>query len=136
MDVTVCRGGDNKEYLEIVAWHGKDPKDASYVYEILPRMSESELEKYTKDPDFKILANDKYTQAVEYNDGKKMYVFWAPRNFDGLMVSAPCMLMIADGKMYVSDPTHKIPSVTVAIGGKFYVFDLQNKYGATISKNI
>ncbi len=136
MDVTVCRGGDNKDYLEIVAWHGKDPKDASYAYQILPRMRENELQEYVKDPDFKILANDKYTQAVEYKDGKKMYVFWAPREFDGFRVSAPCLMMISDGKIYVSDPTHKIPSVTVTIGGKYYVFDLLNKYGATVSKKI
>ena len=136
MDVTVCRGGDTKEYLEIVAWHGKDPENASYAYQVLPRMSESELEEYVKDPDFKILANDKYTQAVEYKDGKKMYVFWAPRDFDGLRVSAPCMVMISDGKFYVSDPTHKIPSVTIAYGGKLYVFNLLDKHGATVSKPI
>ena len=136
MDVSVCYGGDNKDYLEIVAWHGKDPKDASYAYQILPRLSEKELEDYVKDPDFKILANDKYTQAVEYKDGKKMYVFWAPRNFDGMRISAPCILMVADGKFYVSDPTHKLPSVTIIIGGKFYDFDLRNKYGATVVKDI
>ncbi len=136
MDVTVCKGGKNKDYLEIVAHHGKDPIDASYSYQILPRMSESELENYVKDPDFKILANDKYTQAVEYKDGKKMYVFWVPRNFDGIRVSAPCMVMIANGKFYVSDPTHRIPKVTITVGGKFYVFDLKDKYGATVVKNI
>ena len=62
-----------------------------------------------------------------------MYVFWSAVDFDGIEVSAPMMVMISSGKLFVSDPTQKITDASVKLGGKEYTFDFTEKYGATLS---
>lgn len=136
MNVTVSRGGKENAYLEIVAHHGMNPINASYAYQILPRMSKRDLEIYVNAPDFTILANNREVQAVSFEDGKQMYVFWTAGSFEGIEVSAPCMVLISSGKIYLSEPTHKLERVTVKIENKEYIFNIIDKHGETHVKNM
>ncbi len=133
MDVTLSKGGTKKDFLEIVAQHGKNPENGEYAYTIIPRISENDFAKFTVNPDFEILANNRDVQAVSYRDGKKMYVFWSAAAFDGIEISSPALVMLAGGKIYVSDPTQKLDKLTVRISGKEYKFNITEKRGATYS---
>jgi hypothetical protein len=133
MEVTLSKGGLKKEFTEIVIQHGKNPENGEYAYAILPRVSENDLAKFAVNPDFEILANNKDVQAVSYEDGKKMYVFWTATAFGGIEISSPAIVMLADGKIFVSDPTQKLDELNVKIIGKEYKFDITEKRGATYS---
>ena len=61
-----------------------------------------------------------------------MYVFWTAGAMDGIEVSHPMIVMISDGKLCVSDPTHKLSETSVRFNGKEYRFDHTAKYGATV----
>ena len=133
MDITVSLGGKGNSYIEIVAQHGKNPRNGEYAYAILPTLSENEVAEFAKAPDFKVLANNKDVQAVAFSNGKKMYVFWRAVSFDGVEVSAPMMVMLSEGKLYACEPTRKVADASVKLGGKEYVFNFADKYGATLS---
>ncbi|MBE6608555.1 MAG: hypothetical protein E7633_08365 [Ruminococcaceae bacterium] len=136
MEVTLSKGGLKKDFVEIVVQHGKNPENGEYAYAILPKISENDFVKFAADPDFEILANNKEVQALSYREGKKMYVFWNAAAFDGIDVSAPALVMLAHGKIYVSDPTQKLEELTVRINAKEYKFDISEKRGATYSREL
>ncbi len=136
MNVTLSKGGVDKEYLEIVVQHGKDPTNGSYAYAVLLIIAEKELEDFAKEPDFEILANNADVQAVKYAGGKEMYIFWNAGCLGNIEVTAPMAVMTVNGKLYASDPTHKPSKASVKLGEKEYEFDFTNKYGGTLEKDI
>lgn len=131
--LTAQRGGKDGSFTHIVATHGVNPEKEKYAYALLPTLSESETADFALSPNFTILSNTEKVQAVEWKNGHKMYVFWTAGAFDGIEVSCPMLLMLVDGKLHVSDPTHKISESTVKFNGKEYRFDHRAKYGATLS---
>ena len=132
MEITLSKGGLKKEFTEIVIQHGKNPENGEYAYAILPTLTLEETKAFASAPDFKILANNKDVQAVSYNNGKKMYVFWSAVSFDGIEVSVPMMVMLSENKLYACDPTQKTERASVKLGGKEYIFDFTDKYGKTL----
>ncbi|MBP3333137.1 MAG: hypothetical protein J6M35_03730 [Clostridia bacterium] len=133
MNITVSLGGKENGYVEIVAQHGKNPENGEYAYAILPTLTLEETNAFVSTPDFEILANNKDVQAVSYNNGKKMYIFWSAVSFDDIEVSAPMMVMLSENKLYACDPTRKLTSAFVKLDGKEYTSDFTDKYGATLS---
>ena len=57
--------------------HGKNPKNESYSYVILPNADEKATQQYASNPQISILANDEFVQAVEHKGlNMKGYMFY------------------------------------------------------------
>ena len=95
--------------------HGKQPTDAACAYIITPTDNAAL-------PPPAILANTAALQAVATADHKLVQaVFWKPGEIalpDGqaLRTSHPCVVMWNVGALLVSDPTQKLPQLTLQIG--------------------
>jgi hypothetical protein len=73
--------------------------------------------------------------AVKDKDlGITAYAFYEAGSCNGVTVSAPCTLMISGGKLFVSDPTQTLTSLTVTVNGTNYLFDLTGNVGGTYEK--
>lgn len=86
--------------------HGVAPHDAAYAYAVVPGAAAPVAHS------FRILANTPRVQAVSAADGSLIYiVFYEPCDIDtpaGRYGAAqPCMMMIRDGRLRVSDPARE-----------------------------
>ncbi|MGH7997516.1 MAG: polysaccharide lyase family 8 super-sandwich domain-containing protein, partial [Opitutaceae bacterium] len=108
--------------------HGPHPKGASYAYALLPRTDRAEVERFARAPAYRVLANRSALQAV-FSQGDRILeaAFHAPGEVlipggPRVAVDAPCLVMVdlapPVAKLCVSDPTEKLVSVRVAVGGK------------------
>lgn len=133
MQMTIRNSVRNEtRFVEAVAHHGVNPQNGSYAYALLPELSEEETKAYADAPGFRILSNSGDVQAVEFDSGIKMYVFWNAGEFDGIETSAPAMVMLDGKRFFVSDPTQKLTCLTVRLGNKAYAFDFTEKPGKTV----
>lgn len=75
-----------------------------------------------QDPDWKILQNDKNCQAVKFGDGTIMVAFFnagSLKTKDILMqVDKPCLVLMVDDAIYVSDPAHQGGIVHISLDHK------------------
>ncbi len=120
-------------FVEIIADHGVNPTGGTYAYVMFPTYTKEETAAFAEAPDVSVLANTPELQAVRHKDGRCMYVFWEAGTYGEISVSAPVMLMTVNGRLYVSDPTHKLTAVSVCANGKMYSFDFNGTHGATMS---
>ena len=106
--------------------HGKKPVSASYTYIIVPGISSSSLEQYSKAKNIVILANSTEIQAVKSKSlNISEVVFYQPGtvNLGNNMIltaDSPCILMVkSNGKtideIAVSDPTEKLSSLRLSV---------------------
>ena len=119
-----------KQYFSVYLNHGKDPKDETYAYVILPMFSKEEVENYDTSR-FKIekldgkahIVRDTKTDIVAIN-------FWndGENEFEGIKTKYPLSIIKdeEDGilKLYVSDPTQaKNENVSLEISGKYKLIE-------------
>ena len=119
-----------KQYFSVYLNHGKDPKDETYAYVILPMFSKEEVENYDTSR-FKIeklddkahIVRDTKTDIVAIN-------FWnaGENEFEGIKTKYPLSIIKdeKDGilKLYVSDPTQaKNENVSLEINGKYKLIE-------------
>ncbi len=88
-----------------------------------------QAEKIAAKPVWKILRNDRECQAVQFSDGTVMAAFYAPGNLKApsiknLQVDQPCLVMVKNGKSYISDPAHKGPSVKITLNNRSSMISL------------
>lgn len=134
-DVSYKRTGGNVSFLELYIDHGKNLKNESYAYVLLPVTSSTEGITYSLNPDIEILSNTPDVMAVkDKSTGMTGYVFWKAGTFNGVTVSAPCTVMVSSDKVAVADPTQKLTSVTVTVDGTGYSFTDLYK-GSTSTQN-
>lgn len=117
-------------FLELYINHGKNFKNESYAYVLLPTMTQEETNAYCASPDIEILSNTSEVQAVK--DGSTNttgYVFWKATAFDGITVSAPCTVTVCGNTIAISDPTMKLDTLTVTVNGQS--FKIEPQYGQT-----
>ena len=115
-----------KQYFSVYLNHGKDPKDKTYAYVILPMFSKDEVENYDTSR-FKIEKLDDKAHIVR--DAKTDIVainFWnaGENEFEGIKTKYPLSIIKdeKDGilKLYVSDPTQaQNENVSLEINGKY-----------------
>ena len=115
-----------KQYFSVYLNHGKDPKDETYAYVILPMFSKDEVENYDTSR-FKIEKLDDKAHIVR--DAKTDIVainFWndGENEFEGIKTKYPLSIIKdeKDGtlKLYVSDPTQaQNENVSLEINGKY-----------------
>lgn len=134
---------NGKPFFEINVNHGKNPKDASYEYVILPNASKDATEAYAKAPEVEIVSNTKKIQAVTKPSlGLSFITFHAAGECMGVKVSAPSIVSILkkDGEMTVSvaDPTHKNDTIKVTLDKKYklisapFTASITEKNGRTV----
>ena len=119
-----------KQYFSVYLNHGKDPKDETYAYVILPMFSKEEVENYDTSR-FKIeklddkahIVRDTKTDIVAIN-------FWnaGENEFEGIKTKYPLSIIKdeKDGilKLYVSDPTQaQNENVSLEISGKYKLIE-------------
>ena len=119
-----------KQYFSVYLNYGKDPKDETYAYVILPMFSKDEVENYDTSR-FKIeklddkahIVRDTKTDIVAIN-------FWnnGENEFEGIKTKYPLSIIKdeEDGilKLYVSDPTQaKNENVSLEISGKYKLIE-------------
>ena len=115
---------DGKPYFEIGLSHGKNPKNASYEYVILPNATKDETEAYAKNSEIEIISNTRKLQAVKKASlGITFITFHEAGECAGIKASSPCIVTVLeeDGVKTVSvaDPTHKLSEVKLTLDAKY-----------------
>jgi chondroitin AC lyase len=94
---------------------GLQEQSAGYV--LAPAPSPVHAEKIAVRPDWKILQNDNECQAVLFNDGTIMAAFFSPSALKNkhyqLAVDKPCLVLIRDKKMFISNPLHSEATINI-----------------------
>ena len=118
-------------FLEIYFQHGKKIKNEVYEYMIFPNLNKDDFSQKIKE--IEIISNDGVVSAVK---DKKLdvieYVFWKSGKLGNIQVDNPCIIIIENNNLYVSDPTHKLDYVTVSIGSDNYLARVNKGYTTTI----
>lgn len=95
--------------------HGKDESSSGYIvsYAKTPKQA-AEI---AKRPSWKVLFNDENCQSVTFAKGPVLAAFYtaASRKLNkyAVSVSQPCLILIQNNKLFISDPSHK--------GGRFFL---------------
>ena len=118
--VNYKKTGTAPDFLELWLDHGKDVKEATYAYAILPAKTSAETENYANNPDIEILANNRTVQAVRENKSDiSGYVFHSRGNLGFVTVDKPCILMTRqtekDFTVTVCDPTQALCSMKIKL---------------------
>lgn len=120
---------DNNQFLQAMVDHGQKPNGAGYCYAMYPLCTDEEFESL-KPPGFKVIQNDGNVTAVDVGS-KKMFIFWNAGTCDGMTVDYPCILIVGENGLCLSDPTHLQKVITVFYGEKKYAFNTDGS-GETI----
>ena len=106
----------NQSFINVSLLHGENPKDASYCYTVIPGADNEMLEKYAKNPEFKIISNDSSVQAVMSPKLEMTaFVFYAPAEREGVCASAPCIAVLEPARLTVCDPTQEAETLIITI---------------------
>jgi chondroitin AC lyase len=97
--------------------HGKDLRKQSAGYVLALAPSPAQAERIAAMSDWKILRNDKECQAVSFNDGTVMAAFFSPSTLKNkrlkLSVDKPCLVLIRDKKLFISNPLHSEATINI-----------------------
>ena len=114
----------HKNIFTLCIAHGNHVNGASYAYSVAPGEEAGSLQ-------LKALSNTGKVQAVKAGDGKSGWlgaVFWTAdsTDLDGNMikVDAPCLMLMDASRVIVSDPTQKLETLRMEIGGKSAIVKL------------
>ena len=129
----------NGSYLEMTVSHGVRPTNGDYFFVYLPGATENETKAYSDNMSSRItvISATNAVHAVRDNDiGVTGYVFYEAATCNGVTASAPCTVMISGNEVSVSDPTHKLTSLTLTVNGRALTFDLTGNTGNTYTKTL
>ena len=94
------------------------------------------LKKLAGKPTWKILSNDKDCQAVSFQDGTLAVAFFSAGSLKikntELTADKPCLILISNMKIYISDPNHK--GGMMKISWKNKVFNIEVPKDGTTSE--
>ncbi|MGD9419721.1 MAG: polysaccharide lyase family 8 super-sandwich domain-containing protein [Verrucomicrobiota bacterium JB025] len=102
--------------------HGTSPSGQAYAYVMIPQCEAAEMPGRFEAQGLEILSNTDALQAVRTPSGVQA-VFYAPGKLSlghGRVLAAdtPCLVMLADGKLTLADPTATYSSVTLGVNGQ------------------
>jgi len=107
--------------------HGPHPTSATYSYFVLPNSAPDDVARWAQKPPIEILSNTPDLQAVRHKTLKiTMAAFPKPGRLPAagdspaIEVDQPCLLMLHDNKLTVSNPTNKPLVVSVKINTQTY----------------
>jgi chondroitin AC lyase len=120
--------------------HGVSPRGASAGFAMLACASAADAEALAARPSWRVLRNDAACQAVRFDDGAMMAAFYEPAEIpaavpaDGveappiphseiriphspsLSAAQPCIALVSQGQLFVTDPLRSGRTLTVAVG--------------------
>lgn len=131
-DETLYQNG--KPFFEINVNHGKNPKDESYAYIVLPNASKENTELYAQRTEVEIISNTKSIQAVRKPSlGLTFITFYEAGECAGVEASKSCIVALYENgdslSVSVSDPTQKEAEVTLTLDKKYAPIKLPLKVG-------
>ena len=106
-------------------------KEGSTGYVLASCATSAEASLLAKKHPWKVLRNDKNCQAVKFDDGTMMAAFYSPGSLTmhrhkKLAVDKPCLILIAENKLYASDPTQKGGDLLVQFRNKSFHLQLRD----------
>lgn len=114
-----------KQLFSLLVRHGSHVCGGQYAYAVAPGLEQSQMDSCAASPFWHVWSNTDAVQAVSNADASLLYViFYEAGRFrlgdTGQWVGAdqPCVMMVRDGKVYVSDPTRKLHRITVEYNGR------------------
>jgi chondroitin AC lyase len=118
--------------------HGSAPQDAKYAYRIFHYISAEEMATISPKDKSSMLINTAKVQAIE-NEGTVYAVFYEAGKLktgrSGVVeVDGPCLLMISDAQIIVSDPTHALQRLEIKYGEN--VYDILLPDGTELGKQV
>lgn len=112
----------SRDYFSIWFDHGKNPKNATYAYVILPGKDANQTAKYAEKPTIKIIENTPHIQAIQHEGTKVTGInFWEAASQDdlGIKVNTPASVIMKDSSneliIGISDPTHEKSEIEVEL---------------------
>lgn len=128
----VCDECNGQSYFEVGLSHGKNPKNQSYAYAILPYATNEKLTSYHNTPDVEIISNTAELQAVrEKNLNMTGYVFHSAGKCERLEAKVPMIATLYDEgdtlELIVTDPTHELKDGKFAILGAYEIVECSDK---------
>ena len=133
-EVKYAKYVNTHSFLEITISHGVSPTNGSYFFVYLPTATDAETKAYSESLSERItvISQTDAVHAVRDNDiGVTGYVFYEAGSCNGVTVSAPCIVMVSEDSVSVSDPTHKLDSITVSVDGTGMTFETAELCGTT-----
>ncbi len=127
-DVTIKHSGASaNRYGQIYINHGTAPQDEKYAYVVLPEMTADEVAAYAANPDIVVVRAHNFVSVVrEVSSNTTGYVFWYGTYAEGVRSSTASVVVKVDNKdgsfdYSVSDPTHKLPVLTLTLDGEWNI---------------
>ncbi|GAA2284093.1 polysaccharide lyase 8 family protein [Nonomuraea roseoviolacea subsp. roseoviolacea] len=112
--------GTARDYRTLWLDHGTDPREAAYVYLLLPGATEERTRARAADPGWaRVLANTRHQQGVHVPSlGLTAVNFWNPGTTGPLTASAPCAVLVRElpdgtATLTVADPRCDLDELTV-----------------------
>jgi chondroitin AC lyase len=107
--------------------HGAAPQGASSGFAIQSCASAADAHALAARPAWRVLRNDAACQAVRFDDGALMAVFYERGEISdsGALFSAgqPCIALVSRGKLFVTDPLRAGKPLTLAVGTRRLAID-------------
>lgn len=123
-------GQSQGDWVSLVIDHGKAPEGASYEYAVMPGTDSRSLKKFSRNPSYKVLRQDRKAHIVEFDAGISSYVFFERPDFrlDGVVCSADtsCLVMTTQKKDYMNLSVAQ-PDLALYRGGSDELFDQEGK---------
>ena len=122
--------GKGRPYFEVRIEHGKNPKDASYAYVVVPYATEEKL--LSECDGIEIISNTDKLQAVY---GRKIgvtgMVFWTQGTCREITSDTPCLVMTSRRNgvytLSVCDPTQKAKNATLIVSEKLKLIEANDR---------
>lgn len=118
--VTPRKHAEPKRFFKLCIEHGKNPKNASYAYAIIPYADDGVLKAYSQAPEVEIISNTSECQAVRKRAiGISSYIFYSAGTCEDITVSEPCIVTLHEHggavEVYVCEPTTKLTQLKVTV---------------------
>lgn len=114
-------------FLPVMLHNIEKSRSAGYALALCE--TPEDAKKLAKKPAWEVLRNDEICQAVQFDDGTVMAAFFSADQLKigkkkTLKVDQPCLVLIENGKLYASDPSHEGKTVACNWAGKTYKITL------------
>lgn len=114
----------SENFFTLTYDHGKDPKQASYSYVMMPNASEEDMKTFAQHPDIEVLENTPTIHVVE--DHKQQmtgYNFFDKGSYQEIQSDSAASILkqnVKDKVVFaVSDPTFEQKSITLTLNGEY-----------------
>lgn len=117
-----------KVFTPVIQHRLSSTASGNTAYVLASCATPAQVRALSQKPGWTILRNDKNCQAVQFRDGTIMAVFYTAQtlviNKKSIQVDKPSLLLIADNKLYASNPSQTDETVRVNVGQRSWRLQL------------